>query len=186
MIPKLIVQSSGNNDQAPVVRYDLSKKVKALPAPYNDPSDQSGATALTSINAKPGEFVPMRFSSLRLDSLAFVDMFDKRAAGDGKRWLVASMTIKNDIASGGDNLNVDSCAFGLLFTASDGESDGMQRCGLSIYKGAREERLKADLPAGNEVGLRLAFIVPSDVGGQSLAITEERARTVVFDLSSFK
>ena len=186
VIPKLIVQSSGNNDQAPVVRYDLSKKVKALPAPYNDSGDPSGATALASINAKPGEFVPMRFSSLRLDSLAFVDTFDKRAAGDGKRWLVLSLTLKNDIAVGGANLNVDACAFQVLFTASDGEGETLQRCGLSIYKGAREERLKTDLPAGNEVGLRLAFVVTSDVGGQSLAITEDKARTVVFDLTGLK
>jgi hypothetical protein len=186
VIPKLIVQSSSSNDQAPVVRYDLSKKVKALPAPYSDPSDPSGATALASITAKAGVFVPMRFSSLRLDGVSFVDTFDQRAAGDGKRWLVANLTFKNEIAVGGDNLSVDSCAFGLLFTASDGETESMQRCGLSIYKAAREERLKTDLPAGNEVGLRLALAVPSDVTGKSLAITEEKARTVVFDLSSFK
>jgi hypothetical protein len=186
VIPKLIVQSSNNNDQEPVVRYDLGKKVKALPAPYNDPSDPSGATALASITAKAGVFVPMRFSSLRLDGAAFADTFDQRAASGGKRWLVVTMTLKNDIQPGGANLDVGDCSFGVVLTASDNETDSQQRCGLALYKGGREERLRVEVAPGNESALRLVFEVPSDVTGKSLAITEEKARTVVFDLSSFK
>jgi hypothetical protein len=186
VIPKLIVQSSNNNDQEPVVRYDLSKKVKALPAPYNDASDSSGATALASINAKPGEFIPMRFSSLRLDGASFADSFDQRAAGSGKRWLIVTMTIKNDIPAGGANLDVGDCSFAVVLTASDNETDSQQRCGLALYKGGREERLRVEVAPGSESALRLVFEVPSDVGGKSLAITEEKARTVVFDVSSFK
>ena len=186
VIPKLIVQSSGSNDQAPVVRYDLSKKVKTLPAPYNDPSDPSGATALASITAKPGEFVPMRFSSLRLDSVAFVDMFDKRAAATGKRWLIVTMTVKNEVPAGAANLDVGDCSFAVVLTASDNETDSQQRCGLALYKGGREERLRVEVAPGGESALRLVFEVPGDVTGKSLAITEEKARTVVFDLSSFK
>jgi hypothetical protein len=186
VIPKLIVQSSGSNDQAPVVRYDLSKKVKPLPAPYNDASDPSGATALASITAKPGVFVPMRFSSVRLDSVAFADSFDKRAAPDGKRWLVANLTIKHDAVAGSADLELGDCSFAVLFTASDGETDSQQRCGLSLYKGAREERMRTRMAPGSEVAFRMVFAVPPDVSGKSLAITEEKARTVIFDLSSFK
>jgi hypothetical protein len=186
VIPKLIVQSSSNNDQAPVVRYDLKDKVKALPAPYNDPSDPSGATALPSINAKPGEFVPMRFSSLRLDGASFAETFNQRAAGTGKRWLIVTMTIKNDVPTGTANLDVGDCSFGVVLTASDNEADTVQRCGLAIYKGGREERLRLEVTPGNESALRLVFEVPSDVTGKSLAITEEKARTVVFDLSGLK
>jgi hypothetical protein len=185
VIPKLIVQSSGSNDQAPVVRYDLTKKVKPLPAPYNDASDPSGATALASINAKPGVFVPMRFSSVRLDSAAFVDSFE-RAAPDGKRWLVANLTMKHDTVAGSAELELGDCSFAVLFTASDGETDSQQRCGLSLYKGAREERVRTRMAPGSEVAFRMVFAVPPDVSGKSLAITEEKARTVVFDLSSFK
>ena len=186
VIPKLIVQSSGNNDQAPVVRYDLKSKVKALPAPYNDPSDPSGSTALTSINAKPGAFVPMRFSSVRLDSLTFADSFDKRAAPDGKRWLVATLTMKHDAVTGSAELELGDCSFAALFTASDGETESEQRCGLNLYKAAREERLRTRLAPGGEAAFRMVFAVPTDVGGKSLAITEDKARTVVFDLSSLK
>jgi hypothetical protein len=185
VIPKLIVQSSGN-DQMPVVRYDLTKKVKPLPAPYNDASDPSGATALASINAKPGVFVPMRFSSMRLDSLAFADSFDKRAAPDGKRWLVVNLTMKHDTVAGSADLELGACSFAVLFTASDGETDSQQRCGLDLYKGAREERVQTRVAPGSEVAFRMVFAVPPDVTGKSLAITEEKARTVVFDLSSFK
>jgi hypothetical protein len=186
VIPKLIVQSSNNNDQEPVVRYDLSQKVKALPAPYNDASDPSGATALASITAKAGVFVPMRFSSLRLDGATFADTFDQRAASGGKRWLIVTMTLKNDIPAGGANLDVGDCSFGVVLTASDNETDSRQRCGLALYKGGREERLRVEVAPGGESVLRLVFEVPSDVTGKSLAITEEKARTVVFDLSGFK
>jgi hypothetical protein len=186
VIPKLIVQSSNNNDQEPVVRYDLSKKVKALPAPYNDASDPSGATALASITAKAGVFVPMRFSSLRLDGVSFADTFNQRAAESGKRWLVVTMTIKNDIPVGGPNLDVGDCSFAVVLTASDNETESQQRCGLALYKGGREERLRVEVAPGNESALRMVFEVPGDVTGKSLAITEEKARTVAFDLSSFK
>ncbi len=185
VIPKLIIQSSGN-DQMPVVRYDLKDKVKALPAPYKDPSDPSGATTLNSINAKAGEYVPMRFSSLRLDSLSFVSTFDKRTAPDGKRWLLLSLSIKNEVATSGSNLDVGPCSFEVLFTASDDETESDQRCGLNLYKSAREEPLASAVPPGGELRFRMVFVVPNDIGGKSLAVTEDRARTVVFDLSSFK
>jgi hypothetical protein len=186
VIPKLIVQPSSNNDQAPVVRYDLSKKVKALPAPYNDPSDPSGATALSGINAKPAAFVPMRFSSLRLDSLAFADNFEQRAAPDGKRWLLVSLTMKHEAATGSSDLEVGDCSFAALFTASDGETESVERCGANLYKTAREERLRSRIAPGAEVGFRMVFAVPKDVTGKSLSITEEKARTVVFDLTGLK
>jgi hypothetical protein len=185
VIPKLIVQSN-NDDQSPVVRYDLKDKVKALPAPYNDPSDPSGATALNSINAKTGEYVPMRFSSLRLDSLSFVETFDKRTAPENKRWLMLNLSIKNEVATGGSNLDVGPCSFEVLFTASDDETESDQRCGLNLYKSAREEPLASAVPPGGELRFRMVFAVPKDIGGKSLAVTEERARTVVFDLSSLK
>jgi hypothetical protein len=181
----LIVQSSGN-DQMPVVRYDLSKKVKPLPAPYNDSSDPSGATALNSITAKPGAFVPMRFSNLRLDSLAFADSFEQRAAPDGKRWLLLNLTMKHEGVTGGSDLEVGDCSFAALFTASDNETESVERCGANLYKTAREERLRSRIAPGGEVGFRMVFSVPKDVTGKSLAVTEENARTVVFDLTGLK
>jgi hypothetical protein len=83
-------------------------------------------------------------------------------------------------------LDVGDCSFGVVLTASDNETDSQQRCGLAMYKGGREERLRVEVAPGNESALRLVFEVPSDVTGQSLAITEEKARTVVFDLSNLK
>jgi len=51
-VPKLMA-ASGADAGAPVARYDLHGKVKPLPAPYADPSDQTGATVAKVI---PGVF----------------------------------------------------------------------------------------------------------------------------------
>ena len=50
VVPKLIVE---REQGAPVIRYDLRGKVKALPQPFADPSDTTGATAREDSRCRP-------------------------------------------------------------------------------------------------------------------------------------
>ena len=53
--PKLIV---ARDQDSPVLRYDLRGKIKPLPAPFADPADSSGATALGEVPASTGTYYP--------------------------------------------------------------------------------------------------------------------------------
>ncbi len=80
-VPKLIVKAQ---DQL-VIRYDLRKKVKGLAAPFGDPADKSGATALADVPAVVGTYCPVGMWDARLDSTSYTTGAIKEEAPEGAR-----------------------------------------------------------------------------------------------------
>ncbi|MHB1457471.1 MAG: hypothetical protein ACYC0V_11220 [Armatimonadota bacterium] len=91
--PKLIVKPNG---EGLVLRYDLHGKVKGLVAPYADPKDTTGATALSEVTAEKEKL----YTGLQFDfsytGLAFKSgKYAGREPSEEYGWAVFSGVIKN-------------------------------------------------------------------------------------------
>ena len=183
-IPKLIVQHG--NETVPVVRYDLSGKVKPLTAPFADPADSSGSTALEVVEAKAGTYYPMGALDVKLEGTAFSgEKIDGKTLAEGKRFLIATVSVKN--AAIGRDINVNYGIFVIQLTDAEGSSikfDGY------IIKPSRDEKLDTELKPGSETKFRVYFELPNDLGGKTLSINEtgvvSQSRAYVFDVSGTK
>jgi hypothetical protein len=99
IIPKLILKRKVSGTSYEVIRFDLqnpANAVKPLAAPYADPSDKTGGTALTSIPATVGTTYAYGWLNMSVDSIALAaGPFGSLTADDGKQFLVATVTITN-------------------------------------------------------------------------------------------
>jgi hypothetical protein len=180
-IPKLIVE---RNDGSPVVRFDLRGKVKPLVAPFADPSDSSGASALTEVPAQIGTFYPGMSLGVKLEGAGFSqDKMDGKAPDVGKRYLIATFTIKNLLGSSANPVRFDYGNF--KFELRDAGGDKQVFNGYLI-KAARDERANGSLNSGEEYRFRVYFALPSDLGAKELAVSEGESRTYAFDVSKFQ
>jgi hypothetical protein len=182
-IPKLIVQ---RGDETPVVRYDLSGKIKPLVAPFADPADPSGSTALEVVPAKAGTYYPMGALDMKLEGTAFSnEKIDDKTPAEGKRFLIATFAVKN--AAVGQDINVSYGRFGIELTDAEGSTkkfDGY------IIKPSRDEKQDMDLKPGAESKFRAYFELPNDLSGKTISIREQGiaglSRAYAFDVSSAK
>lgn len=180
-IPKLIVQ---RGDDAPVVRYDLSGKVKPLGAPFADPADASGSTALEVVTGQAGTYYPMGALDVKFEGATFsTEKMDNRTPKEGKRFLVATFSVRNGAAA--RNVNVYYGRFGIELTDADGVSDKFEGY---IIRPSRDEKLEQELRPGAETKFRAYFELPSDLGGKTISIYEDgivgKSRTYSFDVSN--
>jgi hypothetical protein len=184
-IPKLIVQRGGET-KSPVVRYDLSGRIKPLPAPFADPADSSGSIALEVVPAKAGTYYPMGAMDVKLEAVAFsADKIDGKTPNDGKRFLLATFAVKN--AAIGRDINVSYSRFGIELTDAEG---GTKKFNEYLMKPSRDERQDVDLKPGSETKFRAYFELPNDLGGKTLSINETgvvgQSRAYSFDVSGLK
>lgn len=177
-IPKLIIKAKEDL----VLRYDLRGKVKPIPAPFADPEDKTGATALAKVPAQPGVFYPTGTFSLKLDDIKMTDA----AIGDdtleeGNRFMVVSMTAKN-VYTGPETLYWDT--FGPKLRDADGnEIEWNQK----MVQRSSDKSVQSELEPGQELKFRLYFQVSKDVAPSTLTIGQgSDARQYVYDVSSAK
>ena len=176
VVPKLIVQ---REEGAAVVRYDLRGKVKPLPAPFADPADASGATALKRVPAQAGVSYPLGLFDVTLDSTAFTTAaLNEEAPEEGKRYFTAIFTIKNPTK---DARSYYWATFEPLLKDADGETVEYNQV---LLKASRDEKVNAELEPGDEARIRFFFTVPSDLGVKSLWLKEGDSRTLMFDVSN--
>ena len=89
VIPKLIVQ---HHNGGKVLRYDLRKVVKGLPAPFADSADASGATGLAEIKGEAAKFYPLANFDAKLVGTAYHDgTLGEYEPEEGKRFFVATV-----------------------------------------------------------------------------------------------
>ena len=90
-IPKLIVKRG----DGPVLRYDLRGKVKALPAPFADPSDSTGSTALKEVPAQMAAYAPTGVFDVKVESATYTDAtYADHEPEEGTRHLLVTVAIK--------------------------------------------------------------------------------------------
>ena len=188
-LQKLILQyfRVGTHDE--VTRFPLGAApnlVKPIAAPYADPSDPTGATPLAVVPAKVGTTYIGGFFDMSLDSVAYAPgPFSDTAAGDGKRFLVATVTATNK--------TWDKIYFKDAFTATVVGSDDEKTTDYAMLLGKRDEAFGGEQVEPNESRtLRLLFQVPTDGTCRSLSLAENLdnsgglSRAFLFDLSSVK
>jgi hypothetical protein len=178
VVPKLIVT---REKDAPVIRYDLRGVAKALPAPFADPSDATGATAIAEVPGQVGQYYPLGMFDAKVDSVTFTtDPLNKRAPTAGNRFLVATVTLKN--MSGRDQ-SISWSTVRPELIDSDGEKVPYNQTAL---KASRDEAISGRLANGEVTTIRFFFQVPEGVTGQSLKLVEGRTHPLTVDIGSFK
>lgn len=178
VMPKLICEGSDKL----VLRYDLRKDVKGLAAPFADPSDPTGATALEEVSAQPGVYYPMAWWDIKLDSAALVTEEVKGATPPkDSQWLAIALTAKN-ISKQNQLLRGD--AFVLELRDQDGISLKRHR---SMYFGSRWSDEGPRIDPGQEITFRCLFPVGADQGLRSFTMRFTREdRAFTFDASAWK
>jgi hypothetical protein len=183
VIPKLIVQRTGE-DNAPVLRYDLRGKVKPLSAPFADPSDPTGSSALGEVPAKIGVAYPLRIFDIKLEGVSFgTTALGQRAPSEGKRYLIASFLIRNGTASSAEQAPYSYGEF--RFALKDADGERMEFDG-ELLKSTRDEPAQGYLKPGEEYRFRVYFELDQGVNGKTLFVTDRNSRVYAFDLSAFK
>lgn len=178
VVPKLIV---ARETSAPVIRYDLRGKVAALPAAIAPPP---GIDAPKVVAAVPGAFYPTGVFEMRLDEIAYVSgELNRRPAGEGKRYLTATFTIKNRTRQN------QRCYWG-LFVADMKDADGEKTpYTQALLKASRDESVDTNIAPGEEIRARLLFPIPVNVTAKSVrvleavAVQDDDARSFSFDIS---
>ncbi|BDP44035.1 hypothetical protein DAETH_40040 (plasmid) [Deinococcus aetherius] len=178
VVPKLIVQ----NGDGGVLRYDLRGIVKGVPAPFADPKDASGATALKDAPAKLGTSYALGRYDMRLESVAFsTEPMLNQAAPSGQRYVLATVVMKN---LGG---NDDSPSHYTFQGSELFDADGEPVRFWVLARGSRpEEAINRAVKPGEEYRVRLVFVAPGGVGLRDLTLREQGGRGLVFDLRNVK
>ncbi|MCE5198148.1 MAG: DUF4352 domain-containing protein [Armatimonadota bacterium] len=177
-MPKLIIKSS---DEL-VLRYNLKGKVKGLQAPFADPADKTGATALATINAQMGTYYPFGEFSVKIDSAEYSDktqMADIELE-EGQRFLVVQMGVKN-VSAGNQFLRWDS----ITSKVTDTDDTDVSDCRDMLQK-SKDKSFSADVKPGQELTVRCIYIIPDDTDLKSLSEQLGEGRTFIFDLSGVK
>lgn len=177
-LAKLIVESSDKQ----VLRYQLKGKVKPIPAPIADPADKSGATALTDVPGKIGEFYPLGNYSVKLESAALGDAaINGKAPKANHRFLTIILTARNDSPA---KQNMMWHAFVPKLT----DTDGLEvKWNGTLLLASRDQPIGAQtIEPKQEVKIRYFYEVPNDLKLKSFSICEKAGRRFVYDASSVK
>ena len=182
-IPKLIVNVEDDENKR-VVRYDLRGKVKALPAPFADPSDAAKVTALEAVPMKAGVYGPLGYFDLKLDSVALsTSPINGRELENGDRNLVAIFTARNGVAKTAEVRSFFSQTFSFKLRDADGDVTEYDDSPLKV---SRDESTSGSLKPGEEMRFRVYFKLPANVKGRILNVVEEESHALVFDVSQAK
>lgn len=173
-IPKLMLTGSDNT----VIRYDLRGKVKALPMPFADPSDKSGASALADVPAEMGVSYPLAPVAVSVDSISYADgPVDGKNAPTGGRFLIATLTVKY-IATFNGTLRFDS------FQVKGVDSDGLDiKWGGNLLAASSDRHIDVRVEPGQEIKCRAYFPLGKDVTPKSIVITgQQNGRSYRYDV----
>jgi hypothetical protein len=174
VVPKLIVKSG----EGKVLRYDLRQGVAPLAAPFADPNDASGATALPKIEAKKDVRYPMGLFDVTFEGaeLAAVDD-DGDPPEEGEGFVVIKVRVRNGSA---DEERLYSDPFRVVLRTTDDEK--VEWGGVMLHP-SRDESVDADLDAGDEMGARVFFRAPAGVKLDRCEFSEgDEGRVYVFGL----
>jgi hypothetical protein len=181
VIPKLIVK----RPDGLVLRYDLKDKVTPLPAPYADPSDSTGATALKEVPWPIGSYCPIGKFDIKFDSAMYTDeTYVEYSPEEGTHHLLLNVTIKNPSSQ---TQTVYWSTFNPGIKTAGGETIAYNQY---LLHAKRDEVLEAELEPGQEVRGRFFFQVYKDDPAAKLLVREgpddDNGRLYSFDVSGIE
>lgn len=177
VIPKLMVMPPNAND-GPILRYDLRDKVTALPAPFADPADPTGATALEVVPGQANAAYPLKNFDVKVEKWETVTTaLDGPAPKAGESYFVVTLSCTNK--TGNDAvLRFDTFAVTLV------DADGLQ---LKPYRDilAATSNVSFSQRVASEATarIRVYFTVPKDVKPKTFTIKESTSRSYAYDVS---
>ncbi|GGR30919.1 hypothetical protein [Deinococcus ruber] len=175
-VPKLIVQRSGDEQ---VLRYDLRGEVRKLSAPFADPADASGTSALPLPRTAAGTLVPLGALDVRLEDVHFSsETLGGRVPSAGHRYLVATFTLKNPLPN---DARYSWSSLTPNLKDAEGEKVAYNQ---QMLKATHDEAASGTLSSGEEVKVRYAFELPLDVAADTLSVSDSSGRGYTYDVTS--
>jgi hypothetical protein len=179
---KIIVK--GSQPETGVLRYYKEKfKISPMQAPYADPKDPTGATALDVIPAQIGTFYTLKYLAYRVDSLAYSPKVnDDTDPEENKRYFVATVTLKNI------GVNPWSVGWGehngtKVITDQDEEVTSYE---YLLPKAGRTSDYM-ELQPDKERTVRFCFQISNDSNAKTLILCcGDESRTLTLDVSNVK
>ncbi len=186
-VPKLVVERFGDRI-AGVVRYDLTGKIKGLPAPFA--ADSNGFKSLEEITAQIGTYYPIGLTDVRLENAAIstLEPGDVRPR-ESNRFVRLTFGVRNSMPKGSPTISFGMCgAKGILLelTDSDNERQTTASCGTNFLKFSRNENGDGDLTAGQETKVRYLFEIPNSASAAKLVVYDEKSIRYTFDIGTAK
>ncbi|MEO7715308.1 MAG: DUF4352 domain-containing protein [Capsulimonas sp.] len=182
-VAKLILNQGRLHTSEDVIRYTIGEGKNAiapLPDYARDPADPSGDSVLAQIPAKLGVSYPLQETDLTLEKVEFTDQpIRDSAPDDGKRYLVATVLIKNQTS---DELGL----YVSMFTAKIANADGDTFDSKGLLRTNSDENLDAKLKSGGTYRARWYFSVPKDGSLKTIIIAESESHQYTFDISNVK
>lgn len=173
-IGKLILKQGREGTSEEVLRFLLSDPKNAVtPLP---------AWATGSELVPSGTLCPTANYYFRLDSFATASKLGQNDADEGKKWVLALVTVKNGLSSkqglydftGGDDIAT------MLLVDGDGEKYPASQ----LLKAKRDEPADGELDGGEERAFRIAFQVPKDATFKTMLLGSPRGHRYRFDASA--
>jgi hypothetical protein len=173
-IPKLLIRSRVDSD-GPDLPFDLRGKVTALPAPFADPADSTGATARERVPAQFGTAYPCNRFSVTVEKVESVAAaLDAGEPARGSRFLVFSLLMRNQTPVE-NSLRADRIRPELTST-----EEGQVFPYRGMLLATTNSQLNQPIGPGQEMHVRIYFTVPESSTPKTLAITEGTSRTYGF------
>ena len=196
-IVKIMVNQGRLNSGEKVLRYFVAGATEAeagkagdprnviapLPDNVRDPSDPTGATALGSGKGAAGVFLPSGHFALRLDSLSYDTgaLPNREAPEDGKKYAVATITVKSLIAA---TQTMNDFTAGDPAPCSITDSDGETDKDVAFLKAKSREKPEHDFKQGEEYTFRVVFPPAKDATAKTLLLRAEASRTWTFPITA--
>lgn len=170
-----------------VTRYPISVKpnvVTPLAAPYADPADKSGVSALEVVPGVMGTAYVAGLYDVRLDAVALAPgPLGNLIADDGKQFLVATVTSTNRTTRAE---NFDGSRLNITLKTDDGKLTDFNCLTAKLDNPFQGE----SLDPGESATERYVFQIPKGEGLKSLSISERVAdgasRAFLYDVSTVK
>lgn len=167
-VPKLIVQRHA----PPVLRYDLRNKITALPAPYADSADKTGATLRDEVPAVLKTPYATGIYQTSIESITYTsEPISGNKPKAGKRFAVITVSATN-MNSKEESLFWSDFTPKLLLP-----DDEEARYIKEVFHATRDEKLSSfKVLPGKTATVRWCFECPADLTAQTL-IVQEKAPT---------
>ena len=177
VVPKLIVKPESGG----VIRYDLRGVAKPLTAPFADPADKTGATALKEIPGQNGQYYPLQNFDIKVLETGYADALGETVPEEGQKFFVATISMRNGTK---EEQRFYWATFKPTLTDGDGEAAEWPQ---SLFRATRNEQAEGTLKPGQEYKARMYFPLPKDVAAKTLTLAEgEESHIYTFDVSATK